>query len=125
MEIDSMYAEEEEREKRNAAKMGDYENPENGCPNCGRHRVMRGDDGKRRGERACDPARCRSGARHDRHRGTDVVFSDSTDRGREVHHDVELVGERMRDDRARSVRDDQALCRAHLFHEVRELWRAT
>lgn len=51
MEIDSMYAEEEEREKRNAAKMGDYENPENGCPNCGRHRVMRGDDGKHRCEK--------------------------------------------------------------------------
>lgn len=51
METDSMYAEEEECRIRNAAKMGDYENPPNGCPNCGRHRVMRGDDGKHRCEK--------------------------------------------------------------------------
>lgn len=51
MGIDSMYADEEARDKRNAAKMGEYENPDNGCPNCGRHRVMRGDDGKHRCEK--------------------------------------------------------------------------
>ena len=36
---------------RNAAKSGDYENPADGCPNCGRHRVMIGDDGKHRCEK--------------------------------------------------------------------------
>jgi len=51
MDMESMYLEEDERRKRNVAKMGDYENPENGCPNCGRHRVMRGDDGKHRCEK--------------------------------------------------------------------------
>ena len=33
------------------AKCGDYENPENGCPNCGRHRVTIGNDGKHRCEK--------------------------------------------------------------------------
>ena len=39
--------------KRNANKCGDYENPENGCPNCGRFRVMLGDDKKHRCEKCC------------------------------------------------------------------------
>ena len=51
MTTEEMDAEDDARWKRNAAKMGDYENPENGCPNCGRHRVMRGDDGKLRCEK--------------------------------------------------------------------------
>ncbi len=51
MDMDSTQREEEEREKRNREKMGDYENPENGCPHCGRHRVMRGADGKHRCEK--------------------------------------------------------------------------
>lgn len=33
------------------AKIGDYENPAQGCPNCSRHRVMIGDDGKHRCEK--------------------------------------------------------------------------
>ena len=32
-------------------KNGDYDNPENGCPNCGRFRVMKGDDKKHRCEK--------------------------------------------------------------------------
>ena len=37
--------------QRNRAKMGEYDNPEMGCPHCGRHRVMIGDDGKHRCEK--------------------------------------------------------------------------
>jgi len=33
------------------AKVGKYDNPKNGCPNCGRDRVMVGDDGKHRCEK--------------------------------------------------------------------------
>jgi hypothetical protein len=33
------------------SKMGYYDNPPDGCPNCGRHRVMVGDDGKHRCEK--------------------------------------------------------------------------
>ena len=44
-------AEEERWTKEQQAKCGDYKNGEAGCPNCGRHRVMRGDDGKRRCEK--------------------------------------------------------------------------
>ena len=35
----------------NQAKCGEYENPEGGCPACGRFRVMLGDDGKHRCEK--------------------------------------------------------------------------
>lgn len=35
----------------NKSKIGPYDNPENGCPNCGRHRVMIGNDGKHRCEK--------------------------------------------------------------------------
>lgn len=38
-------------QERNAAKMGDYDNPYEGCPNCGRCRVMVGEDGKHRCEK--------------------------------------------------------------------------
>lgn len=40
-------------ELRNAQveKMGDYDNPPEGCPHCGRHRVMSGNDGKHRCEK--------------------------------------------------------------------------
>lgn len=51
MDANDMYEEEEKLLARNAAKLGDYENPEGGCPNCGRHRIMRGDDGKHRCEK--------------------------------------------------------------------------
>lgn len=34
-------------------KMGDYDNPPDGCPNCGRQRVMIGRDGKHRCEKCC------------------------------------------------------------------------
>lgn len=34
-----------------ALKNGDYDNPENGCLNCGRFRVMKGDDKKHRCEK--------------------------------------------------------------------------
>lgn len=48
---------ERERDERNremqVAKMGDYDNPPDGCPNCGRQRVMLGDDGKHRCEKCC------------------------------------------------------------------------
>lgn len=43
--------EDEETWKRNHAKNGPYDNPDNGCPNCGRHRVMVGADGKHRCEK--------------------------------------------------------------------------
>lgn len=32
-------------------KMGDYANPPDGCPNCSRHRVMKGVDGNHRCEK--------------------------------------------------------------------------
>lgn len=51
--IDMGYDEENAFRERNAAKMGDYENPEHGCPNCGRNRVMIGADGKHRCEKCC------------------------------------------------------------------------
>ncbi|WP_296246259.1 hypothetical protein [uncultured Stenotrophomonas sp.] len=35
------------------AKLGPYENPPDGCPNCGRSRVMVGDDGLHRCEKCC------------------------------------------------------------------------
>lgn len=35
------------------SKIGDYENPEDGCPKCGRFRVMKGDDKKHRCEKCC------------------------------------------------------------------------
>ena len=37
--------------KKQSAKFGDYENPDCGCPECGRYRVMRGEDGKHRCEK--------------------------------------------------------------------------
>ena len=40
-----------EYDNRNFAKYGDYDNPENGCPNCGRYRIMLGDDKKHRCEK--------------------------------------------------------------------------
>lgn len=36
---------------RNRSKIGDYDNPKNGCPNCSRNRIMKGDDGKHRCEK--------------------------------------------------------------------------
>ena len=46
------YLEEEEKHiAEQKAKEGDYDNPENGCPNCGRHRVMVGVDGNHRCEK--------------------------------------------------------------------------
>ena len=45
--------EEDQFIERNSAKMGDYNNPENGCPNCGRFRVMKGGDDKHRCEKCC------------------------------------------------------------------------
>ncbi len=33
------------------SKFGEYDNPENGCPNCSRYRIMLGDDGKHRCEK--------------------------------------------------------------------------
>ena len=44
-------AEELAHEESQWSKLGDYDNPENGCPNCGRHRVMIGDDKKHRCEK--------------------------------------------------------------------------
>jgi ribosomal protein L37AE/L43A len=40
-----------ENRERQLAKCGDYTDDD--CPNCTRHRVMRGDDGKRRCEKCC------------------------------------------------------------------------
>jgi len=34
-------------------KIGDYDNPSDGCPNCGRFRVMIGEDKKHRCEKCC------------------------------------------------------------------------
>jgi ribosomal protein L37AE/L43A len=39
-----------ERKKRQD-KFGNYDNPENGCPNCGRYRIMIGKDKKHRCEK--------------------------------------------------------------------------
>ena len=33
------------------SKIGDYNNPKDGCPSCGRSRVMKGDDSKHRCEK--------------------------------------------------------------------------
>ena len=52
-ELGNTWKEEEAFMQRNANKCGDYENPENGCPNCGRFRVMLGDDKKHRCEKCC------------------------------------------------------------------------
>ena len=46
-----MFDDELEHLVQQAEKMGAYENPPNGCPNCGRHRVMVGTDGKHRCEK--------------------------------------------------------------------------
>lgn len=43
--------EDEVKFKRNQSKMGNYDDSENGCPNCGRYRVMIGADGKHRCEK--------------------------------------------------------------------------
>ena len=51
LNMEETYAEEDAKQKRNQDKEGDYANPENGCPNCGRHRVMLGTDGKHRCEK--------------------------------------------------------------------------
>ena len=40
-------------EEKNQLKIGSYENPEQGCPNCGRHRIMKGNDNKHRCEKCC------------------------------------------------------------------------
>ena len=50
-QIGKQQAEEEAFRMRNLEKIGDYDNPENGCPNCGRHRIMIGDDEKHRCEK--------------------------------------------------------------------------
>lgn len=39
--------------QRSAWALGDYDNDETGCPNCGRYRLCRCDNGKRRCEK-CD-----------------------------------------------------------------------
>lgn len=44
-------AKERENDKKQSEKMGEYENPENGCPKCARHRVMIGADKKHRCEK--------------------------------------------------------------------------
>lgn len=45
----------EELEKEEADRLqwdlGDYDNPDNGCPNCGRHRVCKTPNGKHRCEK--------------------------------------------------------------------------
>lgn len=43
----------DDMDKVNEGKLGNYNNPDNGCPNCARHRVMIGDDGKHRCEKCC------------------------------------------------------------------------
>lgn len=40
-----------ENDRIQQSKHGEYDNPEDGCPNCGRHRVMIGDDKKHRCEK--------------------------------------------------------------------------
>ena len=45
------YEQEDEWFAKQHSKNGDYDNPENGCPNCGRFRVMKGDDKKHRCEK--------------------------------------------------------------------------
>jgi ribosomal protein L37AE/L43A len=49
--IDQLCADDDALMERNRSKMGDYQNPQNGCPNCGRHRVMVGADGYHRCEK--------------------------------------------------------------------------
>ena len=49
--LSATQAEEEKHFDEQAAKCGDYDNPENGCPKCGRQRVMLGDDKKHRCEK--------------------------------------------------------------------------
>ena len=44
-------AEERKNEALQQSKCGNYDNPENGCPNCGRSRIMLGDDSKHRCEK--------------------------------------------------------------------------
>ena len=51
MSLMGSYEEFKEEQDRIQSKMGPYDNPENGCPNCGRHRVMIGDDKKHRCEK--------------------------------------------------------------------------
>ena len=45
--------EERENEDLQAQKVGEYDNPDNGCPNCGRYRVMIGEDKNHRCEKCC------------------------------------------------------------------------
>lgn len=40
-----------ENDIKQSAKIGDYDNPEKGCPNCGRSRIMIGEDKKHRCEK--------------------------------------------------------------------------
>jgi ribosomal protein L37AE/L43A len=47
------YEEEDKWLAKQRAKMGQYQNPPDGCTNCGRNRVMVGDDGKHRCEKCC------------------------------------------------------------------------
>jgi len=49
--MEEFQKEEDEFRERQMVKMGDYSGDD--CPNCGRHRVMVGDDGKRRCEKCC------------------------------------------------------------------------
>lgn len=48
-----MFNDNEERawEELQQSKIGDYDNPKDGCPNCGRSRIMIGDDKKHRCEK--------------------------------------------------------------------------
>lgn len=49
--LSATQVEEDKHFDEQVAKCGDYDNPENGCPKCGRQRVMLGDDKKHRCEK--------------------------------------------------------------------------
>lgn len=49
--LSATQAEEDKHFDEQAAKCGNYDNPENGCPKCGRQRVMLGADKKHRCEK--------------------------------------------------------------------------
>ena len=53
---DAWYKSREDEERwfqEQSKKVGPYDNPEEGCPNCGRFRIMLGDDQKHRCEKCC------------------------------------------------------------------------
>lgn len=49
--IDTLEAEEEERLEKEWSLLGKYDNGDNGCPNCGRHRLILCPNGKHRCEK--------------------------------------------------------------------------